>query len=324
MPQPTLSAVHINRPLTNISLAFMQAENKYVADRVFPKVPVMKKSDTYFTFPEANWFRDEMKKRAPGTESAGGGYEQGTDQYSCDVWAYHKDIADQIRANTDNPLSPDRNATQFLTQIGAIRKEKAWAEAFFTTGIWTGSTTAGDITPGTKWDNAAGDPVQDVMTQLDAAEQRTSFRPNKMVVSPLVHTALKNNAEIKDQIKYTTGITAKTINETMLADLFGVDEYLVMRATHNTAIEGQTKAMSYIVGSDQAALYYAAPAPGLELPSAGYTFTWNGLLGANAFGTTISQFRMQHLKSDRTEIEMAFDQKQVAAECGVFFTDVLT
>lgn len=324
MPQPTLSQVHVNKPLTDMSLAFIQEDRNYVADRVFSKLPVDKKSDVYFTYERDNWFRDEMKKRAPGAESAGGGFPITTDNYSADVWALHKDIADQIRANSDEPIDMDRDATRWLTQQGQIRKEKEWSSQFFTTSVWTGSSTGSDITPGTKWDAATGDPVGDVQLQIDSMGQKTGFRANKMVVTAETHRALRNNEDIKDRIKYVMKVTVPDVTPELLAALFGVEEYLVARATENTAKEGATRAMSYILGSDQAALYYVPPSPGIMVPAAGYTFAWSGLLGANAAGTTISTFRMEWLKSDRVEIESAFDQKLVASDLGIFFTDVLT
>jgi hypothetical protein len=59
------------------------------------------------------------------------------------------------------------------------------------------------------------------------------------------------------------------------------------------------------------------------VPSAGYTFSWTGLLGSGAEGGRISKFRMEHLKADRIELEQAFDLKLVAADLGYFFNTVV-
>ena len=59
----------------------------------------------------------------------------------------------------------------------------------------------------------------------------------------------------------------------------------------------------------------ANSAPGLQTPTAGYTFSWTGYMGAGAEGTRIKQFRMEHLDSDRLEGQMAYDQKVVATDC---------
>src|SRR5688500_13947638 len=109
MPQPTVSQVHVNGPLTNISVAYIQDQSVFIASRVFPIVPVEKKSDVYYSYTKNDWFRDEAAPRAPSTESAGSGYNVNADSsYNCKRHAIHKDIDDEVRANFDNPLNPDR------------------------------------------------------------------------------------------------------------------------------------------------------------------------------------------------------------------------
>ena len=48
--QPTRSDLHVNRPLTNMSIAYRQDATDLVADRVFPAVPVKKQSDRYIVY----------------------------------------------------------------------------------------------------------------------------------------------------------------------------------------------------------------------------------------------------------------------------------
>jgi hypothetical protein len=114
--QPTASDVHVSRPLTNLSVAWAQKAENYVADKVFPLVRVMKQADQYRTYTRADWLRDEAAVRAAGTESAGGGFNLGSDTYFCLKYAYHKDVDDDTRSNADAGINPDRDATQFVTQ----------------------------------------------------------------------------------------------------------------------------------------------------------------------------------------------------------------
>ena len=130
MPQPTQTDVHVNTPLTNISIAFMQDTSVFVAARAAPIVPVQKQSDSFYTYNRDDWFRLESRQRAPSTESAGSGYEVSTSTYRADVWAIHKDIDDQTRANADTVISPDRTATLYLSQNALIRKDKQWVIEF--------------------------------------------------------------------------------------------------------------------------------------------------------------------------------------------------
>ena len=99
MPNPTSTDVHVDAVLTNMSVAYQQEAYAFVAARAFPVVNVAKQTDLYFTYSQADFMRDQVQRRADGTESAGTGYSLSTASYSCDVWALHKDIGDQTRAN---------------------------------------------------------------------------------------------------------------------------------------------------------------------------------------------------------------------------------
>ena len=86
---PSAGDVHVNRPLTNISIAYMQDQTNFVAGRVFANIPVTKQSDAYFTYERGSWNRDEMQERAPGTESAGGTYDVAPETYYARNRAFH-------------------------------------------------------------------------------------------------------------------------------------------------------------------------------------------------------------------------------------------
>ena len=318
MPQPSPSDVHNDAPLTNMSIAFQQKAENFVAGRVFPMVPVDKQSDIFYSWDRNNFYQDQMQKRAPATESAGGGVELTTDSYRCDVWALHKDIDDQTRANADTVISPDRTATLYLSQNALIRKDKQWAADFFGTGVWTTDKTGG--TDFTQWDDAASDPEKDVADGQQLMLQTTGYEPNVLVVSDPVHRALKRHPMIKDRFKYTS---AESITAEMLARFFEIGKYVIARGVNATNAEGAaTDTYDFIMGK-HALLAHSAPAPGIEIPSAGYNFVWSGLTGMNNLGTVMSSFRMQKIKSDRIEIEMAFDMKKIAADLGYFFEDAV-
>jgi hypothetical protein len=317
MPQPTRSDVHVNRPLTNISIAYIQRAQDFIADKVFPIVPVMKQSDLYFTYDKSYWFRTEATKRAPSSESAGSGYRtDATKSYFADVWAVHKDVDDQTRANADQPLDLDRDSTLFVTQQLLLRREKQFVGNYISASIWTG---ASDFTPTTKWSAAGSDPMHDIDTKKQEIKSKTGFLPNTLIISADVFFALRNNAAILDRIKYTQrGI----VSEDLLASLFGVEKFLVANAVQNTAQEGEAANMSYLIAK-KGLLVYSNPAPSILQPSAGYIFSWQGLFGAGAQGNRIMTFRMEHLKSDRIEGEMAFDMKQVGADLGCYLYDLI-
>lgn len=321
--QPSRSDVHVDRPLTNVSLAFLQSADMFIADRVFPVVPVSKQSDQYYTYDRGMFNRDEMEKRAPGAESAGANYTLSTDNYRADVWALHKDVSDQVRSNADEAVRLDRETTEFLTHKALIRKERNWASEYFTTGVWATDQTGVDSASPTagqfgRWDRADSTPIEDIRSGRRTVHESTGFRPNKLVLGRAVYDALLDHPDIVGRLDRGQTTGPAMVMRQNLAALFELDEILVMDAIFNSAAEGATNSHSFI-GGKQALLTYAAPSPGLMVPSAGYTFSWTGLLGAGALGTRMKRMRMEHLESDRLEIEMSFDHKLVADELGYFF-----
>lgn len=322
--QPTAASVHVNAPLTNISVAYIQSQADFIADKVFPVVPVDKQSDIYWVYTKNDWFRDEAQQRAPGTESAGGGYSlDSTNTYYCKVYGFHKDVADQVRANADAALDVDRDATMFVTQRLMIRREKQWHDQYFAaskgwkdyTGV-AGVPTANQFK---QWsDFANSDPVNDVKVGRLYIKSITGFKPNTLVLQEEVFETLKLHPDIIDRYKY---VNSNVITAEMLAKLFEVDRILVSGGVYATNNEGAAGAYSWIALKG-ALLCYSAPNPGLLTPSAGYTFAWKGLSGMG-YSTAIKNFRMEHLESDRIEGQSAFDCKLVAGDLGAFFATAI-
>src|SRR4051812_45608148 len=127
MPLPTTSDVHINAAMTNVSVAYVQKSSAYIATKIFAKVPVSKRSDMFWKYSKSDWRRTDAKKRAPGTESAGVGWNNDTDLYYCDVYAVHKDVEDQVRANADSNFNLDSDATKFVTGQLLLKRDIDWA-----------------------------------------------------------------------------------------------------------------------------------------------------------------------------------------------------
>ena len=324
MPQPTISDVHIDAILTNISVAYMQRAENMIADKVFPVVPVDKRSNKYFKYDKNDWFRDEAQRRAPGTESAGGGYNLSTDTYSADVFAFHKDVDDQTLANADTPLNPLREAAEFVTSRLLLRREVQFISDFMTTGVWATDVTGVASAPSSgqfyQWnDYTDSDPIEDIEEAKEDILSTTGYEANTLVLGYQAFRQLKNHPDVVDRYKYTT---SSVITEEMMARLFGVDRILVAKSVKATNDEGLAEAYGFNFGK-AACLLHVAPNPGLMTPSAGYIFAWTGVSGG--LGSTIgtSQFRMESLKSARIEAEVAFDNKVVANDLGYFFASAV-
>lgn len=310
MPNPTPGDLHVSAPLTDISVAYLaNPAMQYVASNAFPVVNVSKQGDLFYKFDKGEWFRTDARKRAPGTPTPGVGWNVSTDNYYADVWGLHQDISDQERANADDQFRLDELATIRVTNDLLLRREKDWVSRFFTTSVWDGQGT-----PSTLWDAANSDPIKDVTAQKYGIAEKTGYMPNTLVVGPRVWQALINHDKILDRVKYTQ---AGFITQDIVARAFEVDRILVALGTNNTAIEGATTSMNFIAGK-HALLCYSNPSPGLNQPSAGYTFSWSGLFGATN-GARVKKYYLDELASDRIEAEISYAQKVIGSDLGYFF-----
>ena len=326
MPNPTVSDLHVNVPLTNVSVAYMQSADSFIADKVFPRMPVDKQSNIFYKYSKSDWRRTDVEKRAPATESAGTGWNTTTDQYFAHVYAVHKDIDDQTRANADSVWNLDRDSTEFITNQHLLKRDIDWTASYFRSGVWatekTGVTSAPTASQFVQWDQASSDPIGDVAQWLIDFRQLSGFAPNVCVMGPYVMKALKQHPDIIDRIKYTQkGI----VTEDLIATLFDVDELYVTYATkasgpETTDAATQDAAATYsFIGNPKGVLFgYAPSSPSLLTPSAGYTFTWSGYLGGNSEGIRIKKFRMEAIASDRVEAEQTYDMKVVCPDMGLW------
>ena len=323
--QPTSGDVHISVPLTNISIAYMQDQSKFIADKVFPTINVPQQFNQYYKFDKGEWYADEAQVRAPGTESAGSGFTLTTDNYSCVTRAFHKDIDDPTRANADSVLSLDTAATRFVTNKLLISRERLFLSKYFTTGVWANEITgvaSGEVagTSFRKWsDYAVSDPLNDVEYAKRTVLGSTGYEVRDMTVSYKVMSTLRNHPKIRDQFKYTS---SDSINEAMMARFFNVENFYVTRGVYATGKEGAARTTQFMAG-DHVLLSYSAPSPSLLEPSAGYIFNWSGLIGSEGSGMRIKMFRKEEIESDRVEGQMSFDMKRVASDLGFLLASAI-
>lgn len=319
--QPTPSAVHVDRTLTNYSVAVMN-DDGFLGDRVFPVIPVNKQSDLYRVYDRGSFQRDEMEKRAPGAESPTIGYETSTSPYFANVWSIATDVDEQTEENADEEVDLDLEATLLLTQAARINRDRQWVTNYFTTGVWTGvadETLAGNDQFS---DYTNSDPLGVMESKLVGVAEATGFRPNVAVMGPRVWQQLKNHPDLVDRLNRGQTSGSAMVMRQNLAELLEIDEVIVPTAIYNAGAEGLADDFDFIFGKNILFLY-VAPNPGRYAVSAGVTFTWQGFSGASAAGTRIKRFEMPHTASRRIEIESAYDQRVTASELGAFIANAV-
>jgi len=334
MAMLTPSAVHIDAPLTNLTIAFLQDANGFIADRVFPKVSVAKKSDKYYIYNRADFNRvGQVQARAPRTQAPRVGMSLSTDTYLTDVYSLATDFDFETLANEDAALDIRAAGSQMLTHQLLIDREIKWASTYFTGGVWgtdwdgvSGSPSTNQVRQWSDYTNST--PIVDVTNIMRTVQLKSGgFKPNVMVVGKEVRDVLVNHPTILARLNGGATVTnTALVTDAKLAEIFGVEEFLVMDTAKNTAAEGRTESNAFIAGK-AVAFYYRPRAAGLMIPSAGYTFTWDELENASGHGIAIKSYRGDYLAIDGIaevlEANLAYDHKVVSADLGAFIDTVV-
>lgn len=319
--------LHVDRYLTNYSLSWMQGQQHFVGRRAATVIPVNNQSDKFVEYDRGYFWRDESKPRALGGRPEQVGYEVTEGSYSAQEWALEHVVDDRQRANVDNPIDLDENATRLLTGKQMIRMDRIWATNFFVaTGVWTTLRVGTASTPGTnqflQFDDSTSDPIGTIDEAKDAMFQQTGFMPNTLVLGAGVRRTLRSHPDIADRIKY---VGVGLADETKLQELFDVPNVMTARSLYNAAEEGATNDFQYIVSTTAMWMGYIEPTPSLDSPTAIACFAWTGLIpgAANAMGGVMTRGRDGRAYSDYFHNRMAFDLKKVSADLGVFFQSAI-
>lgn len=312
----TASDVHIDVALSNISIGYSNEE--YIADQVFPLIPSDKQSNKYYIWEKEMWFRNNVQLRSPGAEYPEGDLKLSNTAFFCDIFHLAYPINDEDVQNQDQAVDLEGAGADWLADQFMLNREAKFVADFFKNSVWDGDVAG--TTDFVKWSDAAGsDPIADMILGGQTIQKSTGRRPNTLVVGQEVFDALAEHPDLLEKYKYTnTAILSKA----QVAEAFRMPKLLIGSAIDNSAVEGASTSFSgEYMWPDRALLAYITPSPGLRVPTAGYTFTWE----IDGSGLTIAMQRVREDRRGRTVLQArhAFDQKLVGADLGYFFDDVL-
>ena len=327
---PELANIHIDVALTNLSIGYVNED--YVANRVFPVVPVEKRSDRYFLYNKDAFLRssgiDKQGRpgsiRRPGTRSTEILFDVSTNPFYCEQLARNYAFTDAEARLADAPLQPGIDATIALTEMITLDNEIAVAGKAMKRANYAAANKAQLTTGTTSW-------AQNSQT----AGAYTSFpistdipKAKKGVVSSLVRSAthmllnynaavtLSQNWEYLDKIKYVSreGLTASG-----LAPVIGGLSIVEARTQKANSSENVSPVTTGFVWTDDqgqdAALVYYMPtaAPSLKMVALGLTFEApDDSLGARGF--LVKRWREEWIDSERIEVRTTRDWRFVATD----------
>ena len=334
MPMLTPSQVHLDAPLTNLTLAYLQSQDTFIADKVFPTVDVQKQSDKYYKYNQGEFNRSGQRKAlAPRTRPERVGMSLSNDNYFADVFGLATDFDEQTLANEDAALETRAMGAQMLTMNMLIDREKDFVSNFFSDNVWGTNWDGVSAVPSDEqvrnWDDYTNStPIVDVRNLSRTIKLKSGgFKPNTMVVSKAVRDVLVDHPDILARLNGGATVNNPAlITDAKLAEIFEVENFYILEAIENTAAEGAADVNAFLGGND-AMLCYTPSTVGLRAPAAGVTFAWNSIAGVSGAGLTVESFTGDFLRvegiAEEIHVKMAYDMKIVGADLGGFINSVL-
>lgn len=314
----------VNMPLTNISVAYLQ-NTTGGATAFFPEVPVSLSTGTYNIFNKEDLLRDNVQRKPIMGKVAPTVISSTTDTYKCypeQIIVGYDDIIqeDMVRMGVRGMMDIRKSKATVIAQNMFIHRNKLFAKSFFKKGIWENDYAGG--TDFAKFTDTNSDPIGLISRMKTQMKKATGITPNKLGLGQNVFDALILHPDIINRVIYGGNTLAPAmVTEKALAAILGVDEVVVFDAIWNTKNVGAEADMQFICDENSMLLAYAAPTPGIDVASAGYSFTWD--MGQ---GTTLPIIEWDGEDGTYSKFMggmMSYDMKQVCKDLGMFFENAV-
>lgn len=319
--------------LTNLSMAYFQDASRYVAKDIFPICPVQLSSANYYIFSKEDLLRDNVQRKPMFGKVNPAQMGLMDASYNCKVDQVIVGI-DQIssldfqRTRAPGVADPRRAKAKFIAEQMLLHQDIVFAQSFFNSSAWGTVYTGVASSPSTnqflQFDDDNCDPVVLMDNLCTQVEQNTGRRPNRLALGKNAFNALKANPSILERVKYGgSSANPATVNERVMAELFGIERVKVLSSIYNSAPAGATGDMQFICDPNDALLAYATNAPAIDEPSAGYIFTWD-MLGNGQYMPTLQYPGEGGTHSEFMEGLFSADMKKTADDLAIYLSDCVS
>jgi hypothetical protein len=298
----TTGSVHVNAPLTNLAIKFPLPD--FVAERVFPVIPVNKESDVYYIFNREELL-DYDDLRAAGAESNEIAWDVDTDSYLAEEYALKYLVPKRVADNSDPPVRPAMTAVEKLKQALMLRQERRVQAIVQSAAIITNNAT-----PAINWD-AAG-----AIIETDVDNAKNQMRLN----SGLIPNAILMNYQVSHVVKRWLKATAYTtfkewLDQDKLPPVLWDMETVVAGAVRNTANAAAAEVLAD-VWNDNVLLFFKQPSPSIDSVALGYIFRAQNWM-------TVDWWENAR-KGTFYEVSVIQDELLTAVQAGYLLIDVIS
>lgn len=307
----SLNQLHVDQALTDVSIAYKNPA--FVAEEVFPVVPVRKKNDVFFKFSKQHFraykdaYRAGQRAQQIEVDLDSRGF------YMADGHALDVTIDDDEREQADPGAQLEIEKTEKCTEVIKLNQENKLFSEILTTGNITQNVTLSGPDQWSDFDNS--DPVTEVLTRKQTIQQQIGVMPTTLLISRPVFDKLRNHRVILERIKYTGQGAWAQLSAQALAEVFELERVLVSEALKQSVPEGRADALAYMMSKD-ALLFYRPARPGLRVPAFGYTFFWASRSG-------VKRWREEGIEADFLRVKKYYDMRIVAANAAFLWKNAV-
>lgn len=307
--------VHINQPLTNLSLGYHPTG--MVAEQIFPPIPVAHESDYYYVYDKAQAFRVERSDgygslRADGARSLLEEFGATPALYQAEEFARRTRITDRQRANQDAVLNLEVSKLRRIQDKLLLDQELRVASLLTTAANWASSNKT-TISGTNQWNNASFNSQAGTFSVIEqefdngreAIRQATGGKEANVAIIPAaVARVMKRDIGVRQSIQYTH---SDILTNGALPDTLWGLKVIEPAAIYDTSVEGESFAGADVWGKN-VILAYVDPNPGLDSLTLGLIF--------RARPWQVKQWRDEEVESTFYEASLVQAEKAVSYDCG--------
>lgn len=297
--------------LTNVAISY--SNDRFIADQVFPILPVKKQSAKHFIYDRGR-FRINDTERGAGSNSneVTLTLTVGT-AYFADDHVLRQFVTDEDRDNAITPTDPYIDATENVRDMLLVDREKKLADFVTDTNNLSENITLSDTDQWSDYNNS--DPFDDIEIGKQSVHTKIGVDPNVIILGKQVWDKLKHHPDLLERVKYSQ---KGVITTDLFASLIGIEKVLVGGAYYTSSDEGDVEATSYIWGKNVILAFVAARiAP--KLMTLGLTYTWKTMQVERLRGSDEEDRKGTYVRAGNDY----YDQKLVAAGAGYLLKTVV-
>ena len=293
--------VYVDVQLTDVSVRY--ANPSYIADTLFPIIPVKFRSGVYYKYGKENLsVSNDLRTKGARANRV----EMSVSKVAYGPLKEHSletPVDWEQRDMAVEPLDLQTDATMLVSDKILLRKEIDLATVLSSSSNVTQYATLSGTDQFSDYANS--DPFAKIETARLTIQKNALQKANTIFMGLETWASLKNHPDFLERAKYTR---LGVVTTDLLKDLFpGVENIYVGEAMYNTAAEGQTVSLSPVWGK-HLWVAYVTPTPGIRTVSLGYTLTW-------AEARKVEVWPEQATKEDMIRVTDYYEQKIVAVEC---------